>query len=86
VQLAYARQVVIVPGYGMAPAQASTSCESWPMWLEERGVTVKYAIPSGGGADAGTHECPPRRGECAVLLVYELEQINPELPPADLPS
>jgi NAD(P) transhydrogenase subunit beta len=44
VQLAYARQAVFVPGYGMATAQAQHSLRELANALEERGVTVRYAI------------------------------------------
>ena len=44
VQLAYANQVVFVPGYGMATAQAQHAVQELTKVLEEKGVTVKYAI------------------------------------------
>ena len=44
VQLAYARQVVIVPGYGLATAQAQHTVRELAEALEHRGVVVKYAI------------------------------------------
>src|SRR5262249_30610874 len=44
VQLAYAGQVVFVPGYGMATAQAQHAVRDLATALEHRGVTVKYAI------------------------------------------
>ncbi|HEV2763705.1 MAG TPA: NAD(P)(+) transhydrogenase (Re/Si-specific) subunit beta, partial [Pyrinomonadaceae bacterium] len=43
-QLAYARQVVFVPGYGMATSQAQNAVRELAHALEERGVAVKYAI------------------------------------------
>jgi len=44
VQLAYAKQVVFVPGYGMATAQAQHAVKGLADTLEKRGVTVKYGI------------------------------------------
>jgi NAD(P) transhydrogenase subunit beta len=44
IQLAYAKQVVFVPGYGMATAQAQHAVRELANTLEKRGVTVKYGI------------------------------------------
>ena len=44
VQMAYAKQVVFVPGYGMATAQAQHAVRELADTLEKRGVTVKYGI------------------------------------------
>ncbi|MBS1869370.1 MAG: NAD(P)(+) transhydrogenase (Re/Si-specific) subunit beta, partial [Actinobacteria bacterium] len=44
IQLAYARQVVVVPGYGMAVAQAQHAVREMALALEKKGVEVKYAI------------------------------------------
>ena len=44
VQLAYARQVVFVPGYGMATAQAQHAVRELAEVLEHKGVNVKYAL------------------------------------------
>src|SRR5205823_13697696 len=44
IQLSYARQVVVVPGYGMAVAQAQHAVRELARELEKRGVEVKYAI------------------------------------------
>ena len=50
IQLSYARQVVIAPGYGMAVAQAQHAVRELERALEAKGVTVKYAIhPSPDG-------------------------------------
>src|SRR5688572_26199073 len=44
VVMAYANKVMIVPGYGLAVAQAQHACHELEKMLEEKGVTVKYAI------------------------------------------
>ncbi len=44
IQLSYARQVVIAPGYGMAVAQAQHAVRELERALEQKGVEVKYAI------------------------------------------
>ena len=66
VQLSFARKVVVVPGYGMAVAQAQHDVRQLAELLEEKGVDVAYAIHPGGGPHARAHERAPRRGERAV--------------------
>ena len=66
IQLSYARQVVIAPGYGMAVAQAQHAVRELERALEAKGVTVKYAIHPGGRAHAGAHERAAGRGRRAL--------------------
>ena len=66
IQLSYARQVVIVPGYGMAVAQAQHTVRELTRELEKRGVEVMFAHPSRGRAHAGPHERPAGRGRRAL--------------------
>ena len=66
VQLAYARQVVIVPGYGMAVAQAQHAVRELAKALEARGVEVKLRDPPGRRAHARPHERAARRGRRAL--------------------
>ena len=65
VMLAYARQVVVVPGYGLAVAHAQRNARSSPISSRARS-SRPLRHPSRGRADAGTHERPPRRGERAL--------------------
>ena len=44
IQMAYANQVIVVPGYGLAVAQAQHAVKDMANLLEKRGVPVKYAI------------------------------------------
>ena len=44
IQMAYANQVIVVPGYGMAVAQAQHAVKDLANLLEDKGVEVKYAI------------------------------------------
>jgi NAD(P) transhydrogenase subunit beta len=84
VQLAYARQVVFVPGYGMATAQAQYAVRELANVLEERGVSVKYAIHPVAGRMPGHMNVLLAEANVPYSYLYELEQINPELPQTDV--
>ena len=66
IQLAYAQKVIIVPGYGLAAAQAQHQVAELASVLEERGVEVSYAIHPVAGPDARPHERAARRGQRAL--------------------
>ena len=66
IKLAYADSVVIVPGYGLAVAQAQHAIKEVADQLEKRGVTRQLRDPSRRRPDAGPHERPPRRGRRAL--------------------
>ena len=63
IQLAYARLVIVVPGYGMAVAQAQHQVRELAEQVEVRGGEVKYAIHPGRGPHARAHECAACGGE-----------------------
>jgi NAD(P) transhydrogenase subunit beta len=84
VQLAYARQVVFVPGYGMATAQAQHAVHELGNVLEERGVTVKYAIHPVAGRMPGHMNVLLAEADVPYSSLFELEQINPEFPSTDV--
>ena len=84
VQLAYARQVVFVPGYGLATAQAQHTLNELSKVLEERGVIVKYAIHPVAGRMPGHMNVLLAEANVPYSSLYELEQINPEMPTTDV--
>src|SRR6266581_4004394 len=84
VQLAYANQVVFVPGYGMATAQAQHACRELGNILEERGVSVKYAIHPVAGRMPGHMNVLLAEANVPYSSLYEMEQINPEMPATDV--
>jgi len=83
-QLAYARQVVFVPGYGMATAQAQHVIRELGETLEERGVTVKFAIHPVAGRMPGHMNVLLAEANVPYSELYELEQINPDFPSTDV--
>jgi NAD(P) transhydrogenase subunit beta len=83
-QMAYARQVVFVPGYGMATAQAQHVVRELADSLEGRGVTVKFAIHPVAGRMPGHMNVLLAEANVPYSSLYELEQINPDLPNTDV--
>ena len=55
--MAYANQVIVVPGYGLAVAQAQHAVKELADLLEEKGVEVKIRHPPGCRSYARSHEC-----------------------------
>jgi NAD(P) transhydrogenase subunit beta len=84
VQLAYARQAVFVPGYGMATAQAQHALRELANALEDRGVTVKYAIHPVAGRMPGHMNVLLAEANVPYSQLYELDHINPEFPSVDV--
>jgi NAD(P) transhydrogenase subunit beta len=83
-QMAYAKQVVFVPGYGMATAQAQHAVRELADTLEKRGVTVKYGIHPVAGRMPGHMNVLLAEANVPYSSLYELEQINPEFPSTDV--
>jgi NAD(P) transhydrogenase subunit beta len=84
VQLAYARQVVFVPGYGMATAQAQHAVRELSEVLLHRGVTVKFAIHPVAGRMPGHMNVLLAEASVPYSELFELEQINPDFPKTDV--
>ncbi|MDQ2871645.1 MAG: NAD(P)(+) transhydrogenase (Re/Si-specific) subunit beta [Candidatus Eremiobacteraeota bacterium] len=84
VMLAYAHQVVIVPGYGMAVAQAQHSVRELADQLEKRGVAVKYAIHPVAGRMPGHMNVLLAEANVPYNQLYDMDDINPEFPRTDV--
>ncbi len=84
VMMAYAKQVVIVPGYGLAVAQAQHVCHQLEHELEGKGVTVKYAIHPVAGRMPGHMNVLLAEADVAYDKLVEMEEINSEFPTTDV--
>jgi H+-translocating NAD(P) transhydrogenase subunit beta len=84
IQLSYARQVVIAPGYGMAVAQAQHSVRELERALEAKGVEVKYAIHPVAGRMPGHMNVLLAEADVPYDLLKEMDEINPEFPRTDV--
>lgn len=83
-QLSQASKVVIVPGYGLAVAQAQRAVADLASALEERGVDVEYAIHPVAGRMPGHMNVLMAEVEVPYEKLKEMEEINPEFEGTDL--
>ena len=84
VQLSFARKVIVVPGYGMAVAQAQHDVRQLAEVLEEKGVDVKYAIHPVAGRMPGHMNVLLAEANVPYTQLYEMDGINPEFPQTDV--
>ena len=84
IQLAYAQHVIIVPGYGLAVAQAQHAVRELAELLEERGVDVKYAIHPVAGRMPGHMNVLLAEANVPYPQLKEMDDINPEFDRADV--
>ena len=84
IQLAYARQVVIAPGYGLAVAQAQHAVRELEKALEAKGVVVKYAIHPVAGRMPGHMNVLLAEADVPYDLLREMDDINPEFGRTDV--
>ncbi|MGP3970667.1 NAD(P)(+) transhydrogenase (Re/Si-specific) subunit beta [Streptomyces sp. 6N223] len=84
IQLAYAGKVIVVPGYGLAAAQAQHELGELAELLAERGVDVSYAIHPVAGRMPGHMNVLLAEANVPYPLLREMEDINSEFPQADV--
>ena len=82
--LEQARNVVIIPGYGMAVAQAQHKVRELYDALTKRGVTVKFAIHPVAGRMPGHMNVLLAEANIPYSALVEMDEINPEMPQTDV--
>jgi H+-translocating NAD(P) transhydrogenase subunit beta len=82
--LAYARQVVVVPGYGMAVAQAQHAVRELSKALEKKGIEVKFAIHPVAGRMPGHMNVLLAEADVPYDQLKEMDDINPEFGRTDV--
>ncbi|MDP4291829.1 MAG: NAD(P)(+) transhydrogenase (Re/Si-specific) subunit beta [Bacteroidota bacterium] len=84
VLLSYSHKVVIVPGYGLAVAQAQHLCHELDKLLEDKGVEVLYAIHPVAGRMPGHMNVLLAEADVPYEKLIEMDEINPDLPNTDV--
>src|SRR3954453_17765419 len=84
VQMAYASQVVIVPGYGMAVAQAQHAVREMTKLLEDKGVEVKFAIHPVAGRMPGHMNVLLAEADVPYDQLKEMDDVNGDFPRTDV--
>ena len=84
IALSYADSVMIVPGYGLAVAQAQHAARKLANALEERGIVVHYAIHPVAGRMPGHMNVLLAEADVPYEQLLDLEQADPQLPQTDV--
>ena len=83
VLMSYSSKVVIVPGYGLAVAQAQHACHELEKLLTEKGVQVTYAIHPVAGRMPGHMNVLLAEADVSYEKLKEMEEVNDEFPSVD---
>jgi len=84
VLLTYSKKVVVVPGYGLAVAQAQHLCNEMVKQLEEHGVEVQFAIHPVAGRMPGHMNVLLAEADVPYDKLREMDEVNPDLPNTDV--
>ena len=84
IMLAYARKVIIVPGYGLAVAQAQNTIRELVELLVAKGIEVDYAIHPVAGRMPGHMNVLLAEANVPYDQLKEMDEINPEFPTTDV--
>jgi NAD(P) transhydrogenase subunit beta len=84
VLLSYSQKVVVVPGYGLAVAQAQHAAQELESILEGKGVDVRYAIHPVAGRMPGHMNVLLAEADVSYEKLIEMDNINPDMPNVDV--
>jgi len=84
IQLKYSERVIVVPGYGLAVAQAQHVCHELEEMLEEEGVQFKYAIHPVAGRMPGHMNVLLAEADVPYPKLLEMDEANKEFPNTDI--
>jgi H+-translocating NAD(P) transhydrogenase subunit beta len=82
--LSYSQNVVIIPGYGLAVAQAQHVCHEFDQLLASKGVNVRYAIHPVAGRMPGHMNVLLAEADVPYSQLVEMDDINPDMPNTDV--
>jgi NAD(P) transhydrogenase subunit beta len=84
IMMAYAERVIVVPGYGMAVAQAQHKIKELMQVLLDRGIDIKFAIHPVAGRMPGHMNVLLAEADVPYDRLYDLEEVNAQFPQTDV--